>query len=86
VLCGPLFTVEDMFVDDHFRDRGFWTRVEHPVMGAVEVPGRPFMMGKGGWQMRRPAPLLGQHTAEVLRESGASEALVQANSATEVAR
>lgn len=86
VLCGPLFTVEDMFVDDHFRDRGFWTKVEHPVMGAIEVPGRPFMMGKGGWQMRRPAPLLGQQTAEVLRESGASEALIQANSATEVAR
>ena len=28
------------------------------------------MMGKGGWQLRRPAPLLGQHTGEVLAEAG----------------
>jgi crotonobetainyl-CoA:carnitine CoA-transferase CaiB-like acyl-CoA transferase len=32
--------------------------------------GRPFIMGKGGWQLRRPAPTLGQHTDEVLRQAG----------------
>lgn len=86
VLCGPLFTVEDMFIDDHFRDRGFWTSVEHPVMGKVEIPGRPLMMGKGGWQMRRPAPLLGQHTTEVLREAGCPETVINEITATEAGR
>jgi crotonobetainyl-CoA:carnitine CoA-transferase CaiB-like acyl-CoA transferase len=66
VLCGPLFTVQDMYEDSHFRDRGFWERVLHPDMGEVELPGRPFLMERGGWQMRRPAPRLGEHTAEVL--------------------
>ncbi|MHB8577629.1 MAG: CaiB/BaiF CoA transferase family protein [Dehalococcoidia bacterium] len=68
VWCGPLFTIEDLYTDAHFRDRGFWATVEHPLMGKVELPGRPFSMGKGGWQLRRPAPLLGQHTDEVSGE------------------
>ena len=82
VMCGPLFSVEDLFVDDHFRDRGFWSTVEHPVMGAVEIPGRPFIMQKGGWAVRRPAPLLGEHTAEVLREAGATDDEIAAVSRT----
>src|SRR5690606_23659391 len=56
VMCGPLFSVEDLFQDDHFRDRGFWERVLHPALGEVEIPGRPLIMQKGGWAIRRPAP------------------------------
>ncbi|MFN0148368.1 MAG: CaiB/BaiF CoA transferase family protein [Dehalococcoidia bacterium] len=70
VMCGPLFTTQDMYEDDHFRDRGFWAKAEHPVMGEVEFPGRPFIMQEGGWAVRRPAPLLGEHTREVLAEAG----------------
>lgn len=78
VLCGPLFTMEDLFNDDHFRGRGFWATVEHAELGEVEMPGRPFMMEKGGWESRRPAPLLGEHTEEVLREAGLSATQVAA--------
>ena len=64
VMCGPMFTMEDLFTDGHFRDRGFWATAEHPVMGAVQFPGRPFLMQHGGWELRRPAPLLDQHKGE----------------------
>lgn len=77
ILCGPLFTVEDMFEDEHFRGRGFWTSANHPALGEVTFPGRPFLMGGDGWALRRPAPLLGQHTAEVLREAGLSESAIE---------
>ena len=70
LICGPLFTMADLHEDEHFRSRGFWATAEHPEMGKVEMGGRPFIMGKGGWQLRRPAPLLGQHTAEVLGAAG----------------
>ncbi len=86
LLCGPLFTVEDMFTDDHFRGRGFWTSIDHPDLGRVEMPGRPLLMGKGGWALRRPAPRLGQHTEEVLREAGVADAVIAGVLGKEVAR
>jgi crotonobetainyl-CoA:carnitine CoA-transferase CaiB-like acyl-CoA transferase len=86
VLCGPLFTMEDLFEDSHFRDRGFWDHVDHPELGSVELPGRPFIMAAGGWELRRPAPLLGQHTAEVLLGAGLSRAQIDEASGMEVAR
>lgn len=72
VMCGPMFTMEDLFEDEHFRARNFWASIDHPVMGTVSLPGRPFIMQSGGWELRMPAPLLGQHTQEVLSEAGVS--------------
>lgn len=69
VLCGPLFTIEDLFNDENFRERGLWTEVAHPVLGTVQMPGRPFLMDDGWW-LRRPAPLLGEHTGDVMAEAG----------------
>lgn len=74
VLCGPLFTVEELVNDQHFRSRGFWQSVTHPAAGEFEMPGRPFIMNASPWELRRPAPLLGQHTIEVLGEAGLSPA------------
>ncbi len=85
LLCGPLFTMEDLYNDEHFRGRGFWETVTHPMMGEVEMPGRPFQMSAGGYAIRRPAPLLGQHSREVLAEAGCSPAEIDA-AVAEVAR
>ena len=80
VLCGPMFTMEDLFTDPHFRDRGFWAKASHPALGEVTLPGRPLIMEKGGWQLRRAAPLLGEHTAELLSEAGVDAAAITAAS------
>jgi benzylsuccinate CoA-transferase BbsE subunit len=73
VLCGPLFTIEEIIEDPHFRERGFWQKVAHAELGALEMPGRPFVMSDSAWALRRPAPLLGEHTVVVLREAGYSD-------------
>lgn len=60
----------DLLSDAHFADRGFFVPVDHPAAGTVRQPGPPFRMDDG-WALRRPAPLLGQHTDEVVAEVGA---------------
>lgn len=60
----PVNSTTDVLADRHFRQRGFWTEVDHPEVGRFEAPGPQFRMEEG-WSQRRPAPLLGQHTAEV---------------------
>jgi len=76
VMCGPLFSMKDLFEDDHFRGRGFWAKATHAELGEVEFPGRPLIFEEGGWALRRPAPLLGEHTREVLEEHGFSAAAI----------
>jgi crotonobetainyl-CoA:carnitine CoA-transferase CaiB-like acyl-CoA transferase len=44
------------------------------------IAGSSFQLQHGGWELRRAAPLLGQHTAEVLREAGLNdEAIARAS-------
>ena len=64
VLCAPLLSIDEIRAEPHFRERGFWTEVEHAELGAVEIPGRPLIMPDSPWELRRPAPLLGEHTRE----------------------
>ncbi|MCE2456893.1 MAG: CoA transferase [Dehalococcoidia bacterium] len=77
VLCGPLNTMADYLNDETFRGRGAFEEVDHPVAGTFTYPGRPFMMDASPWSIRRPAPLLGQHTEEVLTELGMSRGEVE---------
>ncbi|MBI2856303.1 MAG: CoA transferase [Chloroflexi bacterium] len=48
--------------------RGYFTEIDHSVAGKFRYPGAPIFNSNGWWQIRRPAPLLGQHTQEVLVE------------------
>ena len=64
---GAINTMADVFVDPHLRAREFITTIEHPEAGALEFPGLPFRMHGTPGALRR-APLLGEHTSEVLTE------------------
>ncbi len=63
----PVNSTTDVLADRHFRQRDFWQRWDHPAAGVFEAPGPQIRMANG-WRARRPAPLLGQHTAEVREE------------------
>jgi crotonobetainyl-CoA:carnitine CoA-transferase CaiB-like acyl-CoA transferase len=56
--------------DQHLRERGYLSRAVHAELGDVEVPGRPYLLEKTPWVLRRPAPLLGEHNQEVYGELG----------------
>ena len=63
--CAPVNNMEEVFHDPHFRERGFWAEIDHPVTGPVTYPGRPFVARDMPWVIRRPAPLLGEHNTEI---------------------
>ena len=70
---APVEAIED----PHVVHRGFMVDVDHPAAGTIRQPGPPFRM-PDGWAVRRPAPLLGQHTEEICREVGCTEGEIAA--------
>ena len=58
-------------LDEQMNARGFWEEVRHPVVGPIRFPAWPmrYASRSAPW-FRRPAPLLGQHTDEVLDDLG----------------
>jgi crotonobetainyl-CoA:carnitine CoA-transferase CaiB-like acyl-CoA transferase len=72
VLCGPINTPGDLVNDPHWKARGFWEEIEHPVTGRLTYPGAPFKMEETPWRASRPAPRLGEHNTKVYGELGYS--------------
>ncbi len=70
VPAGPILTYDQVFEDPHVRHREMAVEVEHPVAGKTRVLGVPVKLSRTPGAVRRPAPTLGQHTEEVLRELG----------------
>ena len=66
----PLQTLEDLFDDPQLRASGLFSTVEHPSEGRIRSVRPPLRFSRTAAQAGRPAPRLGEHTAEVLRESG----------------
>jgi crotonobetainyl-CoA:carnitine CoA-transferase CaiB-like acyl-CoA transferase len=59
-------TPAQVLEDPHFVERGAFVAVTHPVAGTWKFPGAPSRLSLTPWQIRRPAPLLGQDTERVL--------------------
>jgi benzylsuccinate CoA-transferase BbsF subunit len=61
-------TSADLLDDPQLAARGFWQRIEHPVMGAIVVNRAPFTSDRDTAIPRSAAPLLGQHTAQIAHD------------------
>ena len=72
--CGPINSYAEAFADPQVRARGMVVDVEHPTQGTVRMPGPPVKMSETPPVVSRRAPLLGEHTREVLREAGCTDA------------
>jgi len=68
VPLAPVSTMADLLASEHLKSRGFFAVLEHPQAGHVRAPGAPFHFSVTPWEIRRPAPLLGQHNGEVFAQ------------------
>ena len=67
VPCGPINTIDQVVADPQVEARGMITTIDHPGVGAVRVPSSPVRLSRTPSRVDRPAPRLGEHTAEVLK-------------------
>jgi crotonobetainyl-CoA:carnitine CoA-transferase CaiB-like acyl-CoA transferase len=78
VPCGPIHDYGQVFEDEHTQARAVEVRLEHPVEGEIRALGIPVKLSDTPGSIRHAAPLLGQHTAEVLAEAGFTAEQVEA--------
>jgi len=70
VPCGPINDLAEVFADPQVRERGMTVTVPHPYADMLELVASPMKLSATPVQLKRPPPLLGQHTDEVLAEIG----------------
>jgi formyl-CoA transferase len=65
VACGAVLDSGEVLANEHLRGRGMVVDLEHPDRGRFPMLGNPVRLSESPTDVRR-APLLGEHTAEVL--------------------
>ena len=66
--CAPINTVDKIVNDPQIKARNMIVEIDHPVAGHLKMPGVPVKMSVTPGSVDTPAPTLGQHTAELLKE------------------
>ena len=68
VIAAPCLAVSERLFDEHLMAREGFAWVENPTLGREPVYGQAIRLSETPGYVRAPAPMLGQHSAEVLRE------------------
>jgi len=77
IWCAPVREQKEVAEDPQVQHLNAFTEIEHPRAGTVRVTNIPFRMSKTPGAIRRPAPLVGQHSEEILKEVGVPEESIQ---------
>ncbi|MCK4791641.1 MAG: CoA transferase [Desulfobacteraceae bacterium] len=64
--AAPVYEAHEAMTDPHLLERGMWVEADHPVAGKYRVPNFPVKFYKTPGKVVSAAPMLGQHTEEVL--------------------
>ena len=81
---APLNSVDDIIDDPHLAECGFFRMAEHPTEGRLRMMSTPLAWSGAPPHALRPAPRLGEHSVEILREAGYGKAEINALIASRV--
>ena len=68
VPCGPIQSIDQVFAHPQVKHRNIWQTIPHPVAGTSPTTASPMRFSATPVQYRRHAPMLGEHTQEILKE------------------
>ena len=77
VAAGPIYEFDEVFEDQQVKHLGLVAEVDQPGYGKARMLAFPVRASATPARIRRPAPLLGEHTAEVLGELGLPKAEIE---------
>lgn len=75
--CGPIYTVDRVFADQHVLAREMLVEVDHPKCGKIKVTGSPVKFSETPAEVVTAPPSLGQHNEEILLGLGYSSADIE---------
>ncbi len=73
VCAAPVHSLDEVFKDPQVLQRKMVAEIEHPAAGRIKQLGIPIKFSETPGEIRTPAPLLGQHTDELLLRLGYAE-------------
>jgi crotonobetainyl-CoA:carnitine CoA-transferase CaiB-like acyl-CoA transferase len=76
--AGPVLEILEMHADPQALAREMIVQVDHPNAGKMSTLGHPVKYSETPAQITRPAPILGQHSRDVLRDTGYSDTEIEA--------
>jgi crotonobetainyl-CoA:carnitine CoA-transferase CaiB-like acyl-CoA transferase len=77
ICMGPVKDMREALDDPQVQHRQMIVEVEHPQAGRLKQIGIPIKLSETPGEIKNPAPSLGQHTEELLKELGYSEEAVE---------
>jgi crotonobetainyl-CoA:carnitine CoA-transferase CaiB-like acyl-CoA transferase len=78
VPAGPVLDVKQMHQDPQTAARKMLVEVEHPLAGKVKTIGLPVKFSATPGKVARAAPILGEHSRDILAEHGYAAAEIEA--------
>src|SRR6266403_3421588 len=82
IAAGPVYELDEVFADAQVKHLEVIAEVEQPGYGTARMLNFPVRASATPAAIRRPAPLLGEHTAEILDEIGVAPAEIEPLAAT----
>ena len=78
IWAGPVYGYADLVEDPQIKHNGTFVEYDHPTEGRVKAPGFPIRFSRTPSTVERGAPLVGEHSRELLREAGLDDAAIEA--------
>ena len=75
---GPVYGYDQALNDPHIKARNMVVDIDHPLIGPMKTLGMPIKSNGELTAIRKPAPWLGQHSGEILRGNGYTDADIEA--------